>query len=145
MRSEVRRAAAALVATREERFATNRAPDEARERLDAALTGVYLTHVDVQREWTGGEKPELVVRLTPVRAIKHRLQAASLLLVVFIAASLWVISSEAVPRAIAFLVPLATGLMVLALPLASAALGSLREGEEARLRKVIRTALADES
>ncbi len=61
------------------------------------------------------------------------------------AASVWVIASEGVPRSVAFLVPMVTLFVIFALPLAAAALGSQREGEEARLRKAIRSALADEA
>ena len=60
------------------------------------------------------------------------------------AASVWVIASESVPRSVAFLVPMVTLLAIFALPLWGAALGSQREGEEARLRKAIRSALRDE-
>jgi hypothetical protein len=72
------------------------------------------------------------------------LRAASLLLVTLLAASIWAIASEDTSRAVAFLVPMAAGFTVFALPVAAAALGSQREGEEARLRKAIRVALADE-
>ena len=146
MSSEVRRAALALMARREERFTTHRQLADARERLDHALASMSFSRVDVRREWVDAPKgPELVVRLDPVPGVELRLRMLSLSMVVLLAASVWAIASKDVSRSIAFLLPMATGFLVLALPIVGAALGSQREGEEARLRKAIRTALADEA
>jgi hypothetical protein len=145
MGSEVRRAAAALVARREERFATPRSIADARERVEQALAPMKFSRVEMQRQWVEGPKGvELVLALAPVPGVERWLRAASLLMVTLLAASIWAISSEDASRAVAFLVPMAAGFTVFALPLAAAALGSQREGEEARLRKAIRVALADE-
>jgi len=145
MGSEVRRAALALVARREERFTTQRAPQDARERLDRSLAGMSFSRVEVQREWVDGAAgPELLVTLAPVPRLQRWLGVASLFLVALLAASAWAISSPETSRPVAFLVPMATGFLVLAMPIVAAALGSQREGEEARLRKTIRAALADE-
>ena len=145
MGSEVRRAAVALVASREERFTTRRTAADARERLDHALALMSFSRVIVKREWVeGAQGPQLVVQLEPVPGLQRWLRGASLVLVALLAASVWAISSQDVSRSIAFLVPMATGFAVLAMPIAAAALGSQREGEEARLRKAIRTALADD-
>ena len=144
MGSEVRRAAAALVARREERFATRRG--DARERVERALAPMAFSSVDVRREWAEGPGGlELVLHLSPMPRLQAWLRAASLLQLVLLAASVWAISSEEASRAVAFLVPMATGFVVLAMPIAGAALGSQREGEEARLRKAIRAALADDA
>jgi len=145
MGSEVRRASLALMARREERFTTHRQLADARERLDQALASMSFSRMEVRREWVDGPKgPELVVRLDPVPRVERRLRMLSLSMVVLLAASVWAIASDDVPRTVAFLLPMATGLLVLGLPIVGAALGSQREGEEARLRKAIRTALADE-
>ena len=145
MGSEVRRAALALVASREERFTTHREAADARERLDRALAPLRFSRVNVKREWVQGrDGPELVVHLEPVPGLQRGLRNASLALVAMLAASVWAIASQDVSRSVAFLVPMATGFVILAMPIAGAALGSQREGEEARLRKAIRAALADE-
>ncbi|HEX4782524.1 MAG TPA: hypothetical protein VH301_17330 [Usitatibacter sp.] len=145
MGSEVRRAAGALVARREERFTTKRAQPDASERLERALEPMRFSRVTIEREWREGQGgPELVVRLAPVPSLEKWLRAASLALIALIAAAAWAISSESISRSVGFLVPLAAGLAIFALPLVGAALGSQREGEEARLRKTIRSALADE-
>jgi len=145
MGSEVRRAAGALVARREERFTTRRAAADARERLERALAPMRFSRVRVEREWReGAGPPELLVRLGPVPSLEKWLSAASFALLALIAAAVWAVSSESVSRSIAFLVPLAAVLAIFAVPLAAAALGSQREGEEALLRKAIRSALADE-
>ncbi|HEX4330622.1 MAG TPA: hypothetical protein VH040_00665 [Usitatibacter sp.] len=146
MGSEVRRAAAALVASREERFATRRGRADASERVERALAPMSFPRTGIKRQWI--ESPnglELVVSLSPMPGVQRSLRAASLLLVGLFAASAWAILSEEATRTVAFLVPMATGFVVLALPVAAAALGSQREAEEARLRKAIRAALADEA
>jgi hypothetical protein len=144
MGSEVRRAAAALVARREERFATRRRVADARERVEQALAPMRFSRVETKRQWVEGPKGvELVVTLSPVPGVERWLRAASLLLVALLAASIWAITSEDASRTVAFLVPMAAVFTVFALPVAGAALGSQREGEEARLRKAIRVALAD--
>ena len=146
MASEVRRAAMALVASREERFDTKLAQAQARERVDQALAGMRFTRVRVEREWQpGAEPPVLVVKLTPLPSMRRWLSAGSLFMAALVAASVWAIASSNAPRTVAFLVPMVTLLAIFAVPLASAGLGSQREGEEARLRKSIRSALADES
>lgn len=145
MGSEVRRAAGALVARREERFATRLSALESRERLERALGALRLSRVRVQHEWIeGAAGPELVVRLTPMPSLEKWLRFASLALIALIAASIWAVSSDETSRSLAFLVPLAAGFAIFAVPLTAAALGSQREGEEARLRKAIRSALAAE-
>jgi len=145
MGSEVRRAASALVARREERFATRRAEADARERLERALAPMRFSRMTVEREWRKGEAgPELLVRLGPVASIEKWLGAASLLMVALIAAAVWAVASESISRSIAFLLPLAAALAIFSVPLVAAAMGSQREGEEARLRKAIRSALGDE-
>src|SRR5690348_4209878 len=146
MGSEVRRAALALMARREERFATSRPGADARERVERALAPMSFSRVSVRREWVEGPGGiELVVRLDPVPGAERGLKAVSLSMAVLLAASVWAIASPDVSRSVAFLLPMATGFAVLALPIAAAALGSQREGEEARLRKAIRTALAEEA
>lgn len=145
MGSEVRRAAAALVARREERFATRRALADARDRVELALAPMRFSRLEMRRHWIEGPKGvELVVGLSPLPGVERWLRAASLLLLGLFAASAWAIYSEETSRAVAFLVPMAAAFAVFALPVAAAALGSQREGEEARLRKAIRAALADE-
>src|SRR5436309_2463461 len=131
MSSEVRRAALALMARREERFTTHRQPADARERLEHALESMTFSRVDVRREWVeGADGPELVVRLEPVARVERRLRMLSLAMVALLAASVWAIASRDVSRSVAFLLPMATGFLVLALPIVGAALGSQREGEE---------------
>ena len=145
MGSEVRRAAAALVAVREERFETQRPAGEARERLERALDGMHFARVRIESEWTdAGGHPVLVVKLLPLPAMQRLLSTGSMALVALMAASVWVVASEGTPRTAAFLIPMTTLFAIFALPLAAAALGSQREGEEARLRKAIRSALAPE-
>jgi len=146
MGSEVRRAAVALVARREERFATRRSPADAKERVERALAPMSFSRVDVRHEWIEGPGGiELAVRLAPMPSVERWLRAASLATVALLVASVWAIASPEVSRSIAFLVPIAAGFVILALPIAAAALGSQREGEEARLRKAIRAALATDA
>ena len=147
MASETRRAAKALIEHRVERFESRHAADESRLRLDRALTNARPEgRVVFTPRWTSeGALCVLNAEFAPPPRTQRFLKAMSFAMSLLVVASAWLIFS---PRAegepVAYLVPLFTGLAILALPFVFGALGSNREAEEARIRKAIRAALVDE-
>ncbi len=147
MASETRRAAKALIEHRVERFESRHAAAESKLRLDAALAHARPEgRVVFTPRWElAGPLVVLNAEFAPAPRIQRVLKATSAAMTALVAASAWVLLT---PRpegdALTFLLPLITGLVILALPFVFVALGSNREAEEARIRKAIRTALVDE-
>lgn len=147
MASETRRAAKALIEHRVERFESRYGADESRSRLESALANARPEgRVVFTPRWElAGPRCVLNAEFVPPPGIQRFLKATSIAMTALLAASAWVIFT---PRpdgdALAFLLPLSTGLAILALPFVFVALGSNREAEEARIRKAIRVALVDE-
>ncbi|MDQ3025822.1 MAG: hypothetical protein M3R58_04875 [Pseudomonadota bacterium] len=146
MASETRRAAKALIERRVERFESRHAADESKSRLDRALANVRPEgRVVFTARWDAtGPRCVLNAEFAPAPGIQRLLKVTSAAMTALLVASAWIIFT---PRpegdAAAFLLPLFTGLAILALPFAFVALGSNREAEEARIRKAIRAALVD--
>jgi hypothetical protein len=146
MASEARRAARALVERRVERFESRHGAGESQARLAAALAAlrVHGRVVFTSRWITQGAAPVLEAEFAPPARTRRFLKATSVVITLLLAATLWAIVSPSVQAPLAYLLGLSTGLAILALPLVFVALGSNREAEEARIRKAIRVALADE-
>ena len=143
MASETSRIAKSLVASRAESFASRHSRADSQARLAAALASVRPTRLTFESRWR--EEPAGLVldaSYSPAPGIKRFLQASSVVLLSLVASSVWAVTSAT--GALAFLVPLATVLGVLAFPLVVVAIGSQREAEEARIAKAIRRALTDE-
>ena len=145
MASETSRIARALVATRNESFASRRSRADAEARLAAALASIDPKRLVFESRWR--EEPaglSLDAEYRPAPGIKRFLHASSLALAVLIACSVWVVMDARSEGALAFLVPLTTLLAVLGFPFVAVAIGSQREAEEARIARAIRRALTDE-
>jgi hypothetical protein len=145
MASETSRIARALVATRNESFASRHSLAESQARLAAALAPIHPQRLDFESRWRE-ERGALTldIEYRPAPGIKRFLQATSLVLVTLIASSAWAVMGARDEGALAFLVPLVTVLAVLGFPFVVVAIGSQREAEEARIARAIRRALMDE-
>ncbi len=145
MASEMRRAAEALVERRRERFESRHALAPSQERLEAALAGVPLRYTRLDLAWSGEDGRVLLdASFAPAARIPRFLNVSSLAIFALVAASVWLLVSRREAGAEKFLVPLFTGLAILAFPFAALGLSSQREAEEARARRAIRKALLDE-
>ncbi len=143
--SEARRIAKALLAERDESFATRHPVAESEERLARALAAIPVRAVRLAREWREEEgAPKLHVHFAPLARTRLWLQAMSLGLTLLVGCSAWVIASAGEQRAMKILLPIFTALAILAMPFVVVALGSRREAEEAQVRRAIRRALLDE-
>jgi hypothetical protein len=143
--SEMKRAARALIAHTTETFDSRHGLAESRARLDAAIARLHLRGASHFRPtWIEKDgKVILQAEFLPRASTRRILTASSLLLTLLLLASIWLIYStdEGAAR---FLVPLFTGLAILAFPFVTLALSSNRAAEESRIRKAIRVALLDE-
>jgi len=140
--SEIRRLAKALVETRVERFESRHPREEAERRLDAGLARARLAGATLfARQWSA-EGQVLEATFAPVPRTQVILRMLSLGIAAAVGVSVWVLANE--EGAVRFLMPLFTGLAILALPFVAVALGSQREAEEERIRRAIRVALLDE-
>jgi len=145
MASETRRIAKALVATREESFASRHPRAESQARLAAALARIDARRLRFESRWR--EEPTGLVldaSYSPAPGVKRFLHATSVVLLALIAASVWSVMALDGASALAFLVPLTTVLAILAFPFVVVAIGSQREAEEARIGKALARALTDE-
>lgn len=142
--SEMKRAGKALVESRTERFESVHPLDESRSRLAAAMARAKVVpgpgFVPQWREEEG--RVVLDATFLPPRGIHALLRAISILLVVLIAASVYVLMRYPA-GAMRFLLPGFTILSILALPIITLALNSQREAHESRIRRAIRVALLD--
>jgi len=147
MPSEMRRAARALVESRVETFAPESAPGPARERLERALERVGPPRAFVLAgRWSEREgRPVYDATFDPAPGTRRFLNGLSAVLVGLVAASAWALASEGAPAAARFLLPLAAGLGIVAMPLVVIGVATRREAEESRVRRAIRAALEEEA
>ena len=145
MASEMRRVARSLVESRSESFASRYPRAESEARVANALAGFAPRRLRFESAWK--EQPgslQLEVAFRPARGIDFFLKSMSVVLTLLLASAAWALVSAEEGRALRFLVPMAAVLAILAFPFVVAALGSQREAEESRVRRLIQRALADE-
>jgi hypothetical protein len=144
--SEMRRAARALVEHRTERFESLHPIEESKARLDRALANLELSGASQFRPaWREeGGKAILEVEYRPRARTQAVLTASSVALSLLVLSSAWLLYSSS-EGAVRYLVPLFTGMSILAFPFVALALSSNREAEESRIRRAIRIALLDEA
>jgi hypothetical protein len=143
--SEMRRAARALVEHRTERFESRYPLSESRARLERALVNLDLTGAaPFSATWfEDGGKAIVQVDFFPRPRTQALLTGSSAVLSLLVLASAWLLFTREDGTA-RYLVPLFTGLTILAFPFVALALSSNRAAEESRIRKAIRVALLDE-
>jgi hypothetical protein len=144
MASEMRRVAKSLVESRRESFASRYSRTESEARVANALAGFAPRRMRFEAAWK--EEPgnlQLEVAFRPARGIDFFLKSMSVVLTLLLASAAWALVSADEGRAVRFLVPMGAALAILAFPLAVAALGSQREAEESRMRRLIQRALAE--
>jgi hypothetical protein len=146
MASEARRTAKALVERRSETFESRHPLEESRSRLATALERVSAARsAQFHTHWRTDEgRTILVAEFAPSPRVQRFLQLTSLVMMLMVASSAWVLLSPGEDRILRFLVPMFTVLAILGLPFVAVALGSQREADESRIRKAIRVALLDE-
>jgi hypothetical protein len=145
--SEMRRAARSLVEHRTERFESRHSLDDSKARLAAGIARLGLkgsTRFDPAWSCADG-KTVLDAHFRPAHHIKSMLSVSSLVMSALVLSSVWLVMAADEGAALKFLVPLFTGLAILAFPFVALALNSNRESEESRIRKAIRVALLDET
>ena len=145
--SEMRRAAASLLERRVERFESRHGLEVSRARLDEALA--RSQHHDLASfapTWQE-EAGKVVMQATfePAPRVQLLLKLTSLVFVLLVAASAWVLLAEADYGALRFLLPLVTVLGILGLPFVTLGIASARAAREAQARRAIRRALEDEA
>jgi hypothetical protein len=144
MASEMRRIAKALVARHNETFASRYPREESAARLGKALAGFAPTRMRFDAAWREGpDGLHLDVNFSPAPRIHSLLTSSSMVLTVLVVAAFWACLASDAGAVTKFLVALASTLGILAFPLATVALGSQREAEEATMRRAIRKALVD--
>ena len=143
--SELKRAARALVATRNERFESRHGLAESKARLEQALARIGAPGPTVfTPTWSEADgRATLDSRFAPPPGIQRLLKALSLGMALAVASSAWAIATQ--EGSVQFIVPLFTVLAILALPFVALGLGSQREAAEARIKRAIRVALQDEA
>jgi hypothetical protein len=143
--SEMKRAAKALVEHRTERFESRHPLAESKARLDAAIAKLKLAGASRFRAtWIEEDgKAILQAEFLPRARTQAVLTASSAVLSLLVLASAWLIYTREAGT-VRYLVPLFTGLSILAFPFMALALSSNRAAEESRIRKAIRVALLDE-
>ena len=138
----MRRAAKALVETHVERFQVADAGDDARQRVERALSELGTPRA-LRYAGTWGTldgQPIYEATFAPSPRTPTVLNLISLVIVLLIGASAWAIATNA--GRLKFLLPMLAVLSVFAMPLVIAALGARREAEESRITRAIRAALA---
>jgi hypothetical protein len=142
--SEMRRVARALVETRTERFESLHGLEESKARLARALERIGAVGATVATPmWSEADGRALLdVRFAPPPRIARLLKLLSAAMAGLVAASAWAIAME--DGALRFLLPLFTGLAILAMPMVALGLGSQRAADESRIARAIRVALRDE-
>ena len=142
--SEMKRAGRALVESRTERFESVHPLEESRTRIAAALARAKIVPgASFAPEWHEEEgRAVLEAKFFPPRGVHALLRAISVMLVVLIAASVYVLMRYPA-GALRFLLPAFTVLSILGLPIITLALNSQREAHESRIRRAIRVALLD--
>lgn len=144
--SELRRAARALVATREQTFESHHSLEESRRRLEARFAKADARGAVVFNcAWrTQDGRAVLEVTFAPPARLRRVLQGLSMGLAALVAASAWALVTRPGGASLAFLLPLVAVLTILGMPFVILGLNSRREAEEARITKAIRVALLDE-
>jgi hypothetical protein len=143
--SEMKRAARSLVEVRTERFESRHGLVESRARLAGALQRARIeASAPFETAWSE-ENGLAVLEVTfpPSRRARTFLNLASVGFLLLIAASVYLLRSTD-EGALRFLVPLFTGLAVLAFPFVTLGIASSRAAQESRVRRAIRVALLDE-
>jgi hypothetical protein len=142
----MRRAAASLVERREERFESRHGIEESRTRLHAAFERAQLRPpLPFRQSWhEEGGHAVLVATFEPSRGVKRFLEITSLVFVMLMGSSAWVLLSAGEHGALRFLLPLTTALGVLGLPFVTLGIASARAATESRIRRAIGVALRDE-
>ena len=145
MASETSRIARAMVAIRNESFASRHSRAESEARLAAALAPIHAKRLVFESRWREGPAGVMLdAEYRPAPGISRFLRATSLVLVALLASSVWAVMAARDEGPLAFLVSLATVLAVLGFPFVVVAIGAQREAEEARIARAIRRALTDE-
>lgn len=144
--SEMRRAAASLVERRVERFESRHGLEASRSRLHDALQRAKLHGlVPLNESWhEEGGHAVLVATFEPSRRVKRFLELTSVVFVMLVGSSAWVLLSPEDQGTLRYLLPFATVLGVLGFPFVALGIASARAADEARLRKAIGVALRDE-
>jgi hypothetical protein len=142
--SDMKRAAASLVARRSESFESHHGIEASKHRLEAALdrAGIRRPWPFLER-WSEREgRVVLDVTYEPSPRAQRFLKLSSIAFVALVWASAWALmKSES--AALRFLLPLVTVLAILGFPMVSLALASNRDALESRIRRAIRVALVD--
>ena len=145
MRSEIRRAAKALVATRVETFEVTGPVEAARARVEHALAELGTSRaLRYSGAWnTVDGRTSYVATFDPSPRTPRLLNIASFSIVLLIAASAWALFAGSDQGPARFLLPMITVLVILGLPFVFAGFAAAREAEEARILRALRAALAD--
>lgn len=143
--SEMRRAAKALVERRTERFESRHTLADSKARLDRQIAKAKLSGASQFRPaWSEeGGKVVLTAEFLPRARTQAVLTLSSLVLTLLVLASVWLLFTTE-EGALRYLVPMFTGMSILAFPFVALALSSNRAAEESRIARAIRVALLDE-
>lgn len=143
--SEMRRAAKALVERRTERFESRHTLADSKARLDRQIAKAKLSGASrFVPGWSDeGGKVILTAEFLPRARTQAVLTMSSLVLTLLVLASVW-LPFTTDEGALRYLVPMFTGMSILAFPFVALALSSNRAAEESRILKAIRVALLDE-
>lgn len=115
-----------------------------RSTIEGDRVSIVAPSARLEARWEGpADGLELVGRFVPGRRMRIALQVLSLVFVLLVAASVWLLWRTDTGAA-RFLVPLTTVLGVLALPFIVTGMASTGEADRSRIRKALRVALQDE-
>lgn len=145
MASEMRRLAQALVAERDESFASRYPRAESERRFARAIEGFRPRGLRYRTQWRetpGGVQLDVAMRPSPG---SHRfLRASSLVFFVLLSATAYAFIDPSRTQAERVIMSVLTVVATLAMPFVVTAYGARREAEEATLRRLIRRHLVDE-
>ena len=115
-----------------------------RVELDGERVAIAADSARFEGRWEGGAQDlRLEGRFIPSRRTRLALYGMSIVMTLLLAASGWLLLATEAGSA-RFLVPLFTGLAVLALPFVFTGMASVAEADRSRIRKALRVALQDE-
>lgn len=140
--SEMRRAARGLVEPRTLTFESRHPLEESQRRFATVLERVPISPAPRASWQSTGTVATLSAEFPPSPRTRAFLSGLSLGLAMLVAASAWALLRET--GALAFLLPLTTGLAILGFPMLVLALASQREAREATFARAVRAALRDE-
>ena len=116
-----------------------------RTTLEEGRVSIVAPSARLEARWEGpADGLKLVGQFMPGRRMGIALRILSLVFLVLVAASAWLVWRTETGAA-RFLVPLATVLGVLALPFIVTGMASTGEADRSRIRKALRVALQDEA